>query len=186
MKNVAHILMLIALLGSESCDGTRRESENEMFVINELFMLRTEGMILCQIAEAADSDGQILNACDRFHAYYAATQPEFLSLCDGRSIALDESDFDTIWKNVERGVKKNAVFSKSDFITLTTDNILRSIALHEIILERMEWEDVSYYAFKSLPELYNQQQLLSDLRRSEHENSPETRVAEVHNGAIAL
>lgn len=156
-----------------------------MFVVNELFLLRTEGMALCEIASASNPSPEVQNACDELNAYYTATQEDFAHLCTGRSIALGAKDFDAIWKNVEGHLLHKDERFEVAFLQLSTDNILRAIALHELILQRHDWEDITYYALKSLPELYNRQTELGRLRRSQFVEKAPSALA-VKTATVAL
>ncbi len=175
MKNVVHIIVSTILLASSCQPASVRENENEMFVVNELFLLRTEGLALYQIAMSANPTADVQSACENLKNYYATTQEEFIYLCDGRSIAIGAEDYDVIWRHVEGQLLKDSAQFETAFIELSTDNLLRSIALHELILQRQDWEDIMYYAFKSLPELYKQQGVLQQLKESRYtRKSPET------------
>lgn len=178
-------MVMISLIAISCQSNSTRETENEMFVVNELFLLRTEGMALYQIASSANPSPEIQVACQNLKDYYAATQEEFVYLCDGRSVAIGQDDYDVIWRHVEGHLLRDSAQFETTFIELSTDNLMRSIALHELILQRQDWEDIMYYAFKSLPELYKQQGALSQLKESRFaKKSPE--VIDVKTANLTL
>ncbi|MCL7987468.1 hypothetical protein M8998_05895 [Sphingobacterium sp. lm-10] len=166
MNNFTHFIIITLLLATSCQSASVQETENEMFVVNELILLRTEGMALCELAAAANPSPEVQATCEKLKTYYTSTQEEFTYLCTGRSVAMEEEDFDTIWKQAENYLLKDTANFELAFIELSSDNILRSITLHELIVQRQDWEDIMYYAFKSLPELYYQQGNLSRLKES--------------------
>lgn len=190
MKNATYILFILGLLLSSCESNSVRETENETFVVNELFLLRTEGMALCEIAAANNPSLEIQAACEKLRTYYTATQEEFVYLCNGRSVAVGSEDFDIIWRHIDGHLSKDSSQFEIAFIELSSDNILRSIALHELILQRQDWEDIMYYAFKSLPELYKQQGALAQLKESRYvkrkPEAVEVEAVEVKTATLAL
>ncbi len=175
----------MGLLVTSCQSASVKETEDEMFVVNELFLLRTEGMVLCDIASSNNPSPEIQMACEKLRNYYTGTQEDFVYLCDGRSVALEQEDFDLIWKHLDTQLTKDSMQFEIAFIELSADNLLRSIALHELILQRKDWEDIMYYAFKSLPELYKQQGALTQLKESRVAEKSREKM-EVKNAALSL
>lgn len=161
MRKYLYIGFLLSVLLSACRTPDVQKEQNERFAINELLLLRTEGFALVELAHTYVDNQEISAMCQRIMAYYKDTHPDFVKLCQGKQIAVGEQDFELLWNKIIDFLENNEQGLEGAFLDLCQDNILRSIALYEIIIQRNDWEDMSYFSFRALPDLYNQQ---GDLR----------------------
>lgn len=158
-KHILIIILLGSILqGCQNKDVVR--AENELFTINELLLLRTEGLILAERATHYTKNKEIQRMCHRIKNYYRTTHPDFVDLCKDRIIGVEEKDVDQLWIKIDNYLYEQQDNIETAFVNLCNDNILRSIALYEIIITRDDWEDISYFSYQALPELYHQQEEL--------------------------
>lgn len=160
---VFRALVWICLLFFSSCGVGKREKEQA--VVEKLVMLRTEGLALAEFIASNAKDSAILLMCQRIKDYYIQTHPDFLHVCAGRPMGLTERDFDELWSRIEYRLRTDCTSFGMTSLKLCEENIDTSIALHEEILEAQEWEDICYFSFVALPDLYNQRSELHSLRK---------------------
>ncbi|HCU46591.1 MAG TPA: hypothetical protein DF610_18840, partial [Sphingobacterium sp.] len=60
--------------------------------------MRTEGLVMTQLMEKHTTDKQMLLLCKRIKNYYKTTQPILLEIVKGKTLQLDQRQFDQIWK----------------------------------------------------------------------------------------
>lgn len=168
MKAHLYIALVFSLMLSACFNTAVPTSEGEQLAINQLILLRTEGLILAEMVHERTERDEIRKMCKKIIAYYQDTHPGFLEICENRIIAVQSKDFDSLWNKTNDFMDTSGYDMEETFINLYQNNIERSITLYEVIIQSNDWEDISYFSFLALPHLYNQQQ---ELRALENENN---------------
>lgn len=141
----------------------QEQGEAERFALNELLLLRTEGLILAERIPNDTQNKEITEICDRIKAYYEKTHPDFMLLCEDKIMDVQEEDFDLLWDKIDLYLEEHEEDIESAFLNLVQENIMRSISLYTIIIQQEEWEEMRYFSHLALPDLYNQQEDLKDM-----------------------
>ncbi|WP_437920064.1 hypothetical protein [Sphingobacterium sp. LRF_L2] len=146
---------LVFILGA--CEVRRDNTKaGESDVLQELVLLRTEGLIMTEYMLSNADNKEILTVCKRVKKYYTLTHPDFLRLCTGYSMELKESDFTLLWNDVHQRFIAARDSVDCFYLDCYQENIRSTIALYENLIRRQESEGISYFSFVALPDLYNQ------------------------------
>lgn len=156
--------VFLLLVTVSSCTNGGKLDDKELLVMQELVLLRTEGLALAEFVQSKSADPEVLAMCENLQRYYEETHPEFLQICTGRKIALSNSDFDLLWGKMSERFSAGNHSVETTCLQLCEENIQSSIKLYETLIQKRDWEDISYFSFLALPDLYNQQQDLQRLK----------------------
>src|SRR5690606_34036571 len=140
-------------------------ADEHLRVLNELIVLRTEGLALAEVAASASHDEQVNRTIGHIKTYYTHTHPEFLKLCEGQIVVLAQKDFATIWTAVEHQLLRDAECTEKAFLSLYIANTARSIVAYERVLRGDADGDVYLFALRALPGLYSQRSEIASLLR---------------------
>ncbi|GHE35393.1 hypothetical protein GCM10017764_18340 [Sphingobacterium griseoflavum] len=152
------------MLTLSACKSEDRSQERASSTIRQLVLLRTEGLALAEFVEAKSQDSDVIQMGKQLKSYYQQTHPEFLNACAGNKLDLDDSDFDSLWTSISDRFQKSNQSIENTCLYLCEENIKASINLYEEIIQQHEFEEISYFSFIALPDLYNQQEYLNNLR----------------------
>ncbi|MFD1772167.1 hypothetical protein [Sphingobacterium suaedae] len=162
------IWKIVALLMTpmlHGCFSSEVSSERQEAALRELVLLRTEGLALAEFIGTKSTKPEVLSLCDTIRRYYQHTHPEFLRICAGRKITLVPADFEHLWNAMLARFDTSQLPLEQLSLRLCEENLRASIGMYESILREQEWEDICYFSFIALPDLYTQRDALSSLRR---------------------
>ncbi|MFD2594670.1 hypothetical protein [Sphingobacterium griseoflavum] len=157
-------ILFLFMLTLSACKSEDRSQERASSTIRQLVLLRTEGLALAEFVEAKSQDSDVIQMGKQLKSYYQQTHPEFLNACAGNKLDLDDSDFDSLWTSISDRFQKSNQSIENTCLYLCEENIKASINLYEEIIQQHEFEEISYFSFIALPDLYNQQEYLNNLR----------------------
>lgn len=157
-------IVFLVLVTFSACKNAGHEDERELRIMRELVLLRTEGLALADFVQTKAQDPKVIAMCEELHSYYEETHPEFLQICAGRQISVSDQDFDLLWNKMSERFSIGNTSVEQTCLQLCEENICSSIRLYEEIIQKRDWEDMAYFSFIALPDLYNQQQDLEQLK----------------------
>lgn len=170
MKNQLTKFLCIVVLSFMTSTACKQNRPQEMDVkqlldINELVVLRTEGLVLTEIVDPKTFDAPLGGLIGDIKAYYQETHPSFLRVCQGQPLVLQYEDFDMIREGIRNQVFTSEAGIEEAIMSLYVANTDRSIEVYERILQESERKDVRRFALRALPGLYNHQKEVHALLR---------------------
>lgn len=150
-----YILLCYILLLSQPCSNQVQRISEEESALRDIVFMRTEGLLMTQMLEKNSKNKDVLKICKQVKVYYKQTQPQLLAVTQGKDLKLDESQFATIAKEVEKKFENYNVNREDKWIDMYKLHIHNSIRVYSLFLQRREWVSVTYFSFKALPELIN-------------------------------
>ncbi|ERJ57291.1 hypothetical protein [Sphingobacterium paucimobilis] len=146
----------------------RTEAQNEQVegrVIRNIVFMRTEGLGMAELFYSHSKDKKIRELCSRIKSYYTATQPDAVELCTGKNLQLAESEFELLYGRLQKGFEGYDSQKEGAYLEVCEDHINKSITFYTQLVQDAASEDISYFSFKALPELFNLQQEIRKVRK---------------------
>lgn len=146
----------------------RSEAQHEQVesrVLRNIVFMRTEGLGMVELFYNYSKDKRIRALCGRIKSYYRSTQAEAVDLCAGKDLQLSEAEFEMILGRLRRGFERYDSQKEGAYLQICEEHINKSIALYTQLIQDGSWEDISYFSFKALPELFNLQQEIRKVRK---------------------
>src|SRR5690554_2166391 len=106
----------------------------QAMAINKLVALRTEGLVLAEIADGGVPNPQVSEAIARIKTYYRDTHPAFIDVCRGQPIVLGQQDYDVIWTAAQDQMLATGHCAEEAFLLLYIANTAKAIAIYERLL----------------------------------------------------
>lgn len=147
------LLVIVSICGLPFSPG--QVEVNEINTIREIVFIRTEGLTLAEQVQTTTKDQAVSLFCRLIKDYYKDTQPAMLELCQDKELSLSTTDFDVIYKDIEKRLYVDHHLKDSHYLLLCDEHINRSIAFYTEIAKDGRWEKVSYFSFIALPQLFN-------------------------------
>lgn len=148
------LLFLISAFLHANPQQLKQVSQEEAILTNIVFM-RTEGLLMTQLIEQKSKSKKVLSLIRRAKRYYTDTQPLLVEVTKGKTLALDQKQFEYISKEAEKRFQNYDIKNESYWIKLYQNHIQSCIRLYSLLLQEREWASVTYFSFHALPELIN-------------------------------
>lgn len=155
------LLLFIVPLPRTEAQSDAREHE----VLRTLVFMRTEGLGMIELLSTHSKNKNTLELCHRIKRYYTETQPATVELCQGKDLRLSEEEVDLILGSLEKGFENYDAKKENDYLQLCEEHINKSIAFYTQLVQDRKWENLTYFSFTALPELFNLQQEIRKLTK---------------------
>ncbi|UPZ35375.1 hypothetical protein MUB18_14795 [Sphingobacterium sp. PCS056] len=152
MRVYSFIITIFLLLQSSALISQDLNDEN---TLRDIVFMRTEGLVMTQLMEKHTTDKQMLLLCKRIKDYYKTTQPILLEIVKGKTLQLDQRQFDQIWKAGEKSFENYNEKNKKQWKLLFEQHIHACVQAYTKLLQERQDDDISYFSFQALPELVN-------------------------------
>lgn len=136
----------------------------EADVLRTIVFVRTEGLGMTELFYAHTRNKKIRTLCQRMKSYYINTQPVIIEICRGKDLKLVEKDLELILDDLKKDFLGYKVEKENDYLLMCEEHVNKSIQLYTKLVQEQQWEDISYFSFEALPELFNLQQEIRKLR----------------------
>ncbi|TDQ80005.1 hypothetical protein [Sphingobacterium yanglingense] len=159
----AFVLFFLFIVPIPRSEAQNEEVENS--VIRNIVFMRTEGLGMAELFYNHSKDKKIRELCSRIKSYYTATQPDAVALCSGKDLQLAEAEFELLYGRLQKGFEGYDAKKEGAYLEVCEEHINKSIAFYTQLVQDGAWEDISYFSFKALPELFNLQQEMRKLKK---------------------
>jgi hypothetical protein len=151
-KTYSIILTIFLLFQSSAVISQDYKDEH---TLRDIVFMRTEGLVMAQLMEKHSKNKEILLLCKRIKSYYKDTQPILLEIIKGKTIDLDDSQFEQIWNAGEKSFAYYSEESASKWNKLFLEHINACVNAYTQLLRERQDDDIAYFTFRALPELVN-------------------------------
>lgn len=175
-RNSIHLFVATLLLNL-SCTENPQQSRSDFrqtMAIHELIVLRTEGLALTELVDRTTLASSTDSLVGLISDYYVQTHPEFLKLCRGQPVLLENEDFDTIWKTLKHHINTSDATVEEALIFLYTANINKSISVYQRIIQENQHQNLHCFALRALPILLHHQKQAFVLLKNKGNNQSKT------------
>nr|WP_315395312.1 hypothetical protein [uncultured Sphingobacterium sp.] len=151
-KTYSIIITIFLLFQSSAVISQDYKDEH---ILRDIVFMRTEGLVMTQLMEKHSKNKDILVLCKQIRNYYKNTQPILVDIIKGKTIDLDQNQFEQIWKAGEKSFLYYSDESESKWNKLFLEHINASVNAYTKLLRERQDDDIAYFTFRALPELVN-------------------------------
>lgn len=148
------IIITIFLL-FQSLAVIAQNNNKDEHILRDIVFMRTEGLVMTQLMEKHSKNKYMLLLCKRIKNYYKDTQPILLEIIKGKTIGVDQSQFEQIWKAGENSFAYYSDESENKWNKLFLEHINASVNAYTKLLQERQDDDIAYFTFRALPGLVN-------------------------------
>lgn len=151
---ILNILFLLGIVIFQGCNASIKESENKDEIVSKLVILRTEGLAIAEYLNSKTQDPEVKEFCLYVKNYYKSTQKDFVKLCEGKELNVEEADFNEIWFTINDGNEVYDEFVEKRLMSVCKENLEISFDLFYQIMNSHTNHHIGGYSYKAMPQLY--------------------------------
>lgn len=150
------ILLILLLPVFNSCSYKQPDKSHEE--MKDLIYLRIEGLLLLELLQNSDTTDSYLEFQESLTNYYNDTQQQFLKLSLEQSLNFNSLQQEEMVEQIGLILKQNSSCETSQCLILIQNNISKSIQAYTQIVQNNQHDQLSYFSFLALPQLFNIQE----------------------------